>query len=43
MIENFGGMLNFVVFIALTLGWAAYAFQMSFGINGNLILVKQQQ
>lgn len=33
MIENFGGMLNFVVFIALTLGWAAYAFQMSFGIN----------
>jgi len=33
MIENFGGMLNFIVFIALTLGWAAYAFQMSFGIN----------
>ena len=33
MIESFGGILNFVVFIALTLGWAMYAFQMSLGIE----------
>lgn len=33
MIESFGGILNFVVFIALTLGWAMYAFQMSLGID----------
>ena len=33
MIESFGGILNLVVFIALTLGWAMYAFQMSFGID----------
>ena len=33
MIECFGGILDFVVFIELTLGWAMYAFQMSFGID----------
>jgi hypothetical protein len=33
MVENFGGILNLIVFIALTLGWAMYAYQMSFGIE----------
>ena len=33
MIDSFGGILNFAVFIALTLGWAMYAFQMSLGID----------
>ena len=33
MVENFGGMLNLVVFLALTIGWAVYGFQMSIGIK----------
>ena len=33
MVENFGGMLNLVVFLALTVGWAVYGFQMSIGIK----------
>lgn len=31
MIENFGGLLNFIVFLALTFGWALYGYQMSIG------------
>ena len=33
MVQNFGGILNLVVFIALTFGWAMYGFQMSIGIK----------
>ena len=33
MVENFGGILNLVVFLALTFGWAMYGFQMSLGIK----------
>lgn len=33
MIQNFGGILNLIVFIALTFGWAIYGFQMSVGIK----------
>ena len=33
MIESFGGILNFVIFLVLTFGWAMYAFQMSLGID----------
>ena len=33
MIENFGGILNFIVFLALTAGWTMYGYQMSFGIK----------
>lgn len=33
MVENFGGTLNLIVFLALTFGWAMYGFQMSFGIQ----------
>ena len=33
MVENFGGILNLVVFLALTFGWAMYGFQMSVGIK----------
>ena len=33
MVDNFGGILNLIVFLALTFGWAMYAYQMSFGIK----------
>lgn len=33
MVENFGGIVNLVVFLALTFGWAMYGFQMSLGIK----------
>ena len=33
MVENFGGLLNLIVFLALTFGWAMYGFQMSLGIK----------
>ncbi len=33
MVQNFGGILNLIVFIALTIGWAMYGFQMSAGIK----------
>lgn len=33
MVENFGGIINLVVFLALTFGWAMYGFQMSLGIK----------
>lgn len=33
MVENFGGLLNLSVFLALTFGWAMYGFQMSLGIK----------
>ena len=33
MVENFGGTLNLIVFLALTFGWAMYGFQMSLGIK----------
>ena len=33
MVENFGGILNLVVFLALTFGRAMYGFQMSLGIK----------
>lgn len=33
MVENFGGILNLVVFLAITFGWAMYGFQMSMGIK----------
>ncbi len=33
MVENFGGILNLIIFIALTVGWAMYGFQMSLGIK----------
>ena len=33
MVENFGGIVNLVVFLALTAGWAMYGFQMSLGIK----------
>lgn len=33
MVENFGGIVNLIVFLALTFGWAMYGFQMSFGIK----------
>lgn len=33
MIENFGGLINFLVFLALTFGWAMYGYQMSLGIK----------
>lgn len=31
MVENFGGLINFIVFLALTFGWAMYGYQMSIG------------
>lgn len=34
MVQNFGGILNLLVFIALTFGWAMYGYQMSLGIKG---------
>ena len=33
MVENFGGIVNLLVFLALTFGWAMYGYQMSFGIK----------
>lgn len=33
MVESFGGIVNLVVFLALTFGWAMYGFQMSLGIK----------
>ena len=33
MVENFGGIINLIVFLALTFGWAMYGYQMSFGIK----------
>ena len=33
MLDNFGGTLNLVVFLALTIGWAIYGYQMSLGIK----------
>ena len=33
MIENFGGLINLLVFLALTFGWAMYGYQMSLGIK----------
>lgn len=33
MMANFGNTLNLIVFLALTLGWAMYGFQMSLGIK----------
>ena len=33
VVENFGGLLNLLVFLALTFGWAMYGFQMSLGIK----------
>lgn len=33
MVENFGGILNLLVFSALTVGWAMYGYQMSLGIK----------
>lgn len=33
MVENFGGLLNLLVFLALTFGWAMYGYQMSMGIK----------
>ena len=31
--SNLGGTLNLIIFLALTLGWAMYGFQMSLGIK----------
>lgn len=31
MVENFGGLINLLVFLALTFGWAIYGYQMSVG------------
>ena len=31
MVESFGGIINLVIFVILTLGWAYYAFQMLVG------------
>ena len=31
MVSNFGNIINLIVFLVLTLGWAFYAFQMLFG------------
>ena len=31
MVENFGGLINLIVFLALTFGWAMYGYQMSIG------------
>ena len=33
MVENFGGILNLLVFLALTIGWAVYGYQMSLGVK----------
>ena len=33
MMESFGGIVNLIVFLALTFGWAMYGFQMSLGIK----------
>lgn len=33
MVENFGGTVNLIIFLALTGGWAMYGFQMSLGIK----------
>ena len=33
MIANFGGLLNLIVFLALTFGWAMYGYQMSLGVK----------
>ena len=31
MVSNFGNILNLIIFLVLTAGWAFYAFQMIFG------------
>ncbi|MAH88275.1 MAG: hypothetical protein CMF26_06685 [Kiloniella sp.] len=31
MVSNFGNILNLIIFLVLTVGWAVYAFQMVFG------------
>ena len=31
MASNFGNILNLIIFLVLTAGWAFYAFQMIFG------------
>ena len=33
MVENFGGIINLIVFLALTFGWAMYGYQMSVGVK----------
>ena len=33
MVQNFGGIINLIVFLALTFGWAMYGYQMSIGVK----------